>query len=63
MSMSRGHKGKCVALKAILVFILEGELLISYLTCTIPYDVFYCCRLKSYKFGQKRKTSQKIVLA
>ena len=59
MSMSRGHKGKCVALKAILIFILEGELLISFLTtCTIPYNVFYCSLFKTLQVRFEREKSK-----
>ena len=41
-----GHKENFFFFKGYFIFILKGELLISYLTCTIPYDVLYCCRFK-----------------
>ena len=57
-----GHKENFCFFKGYFIFILKGELLISYLTCTIPYDVLYCCRFKkSYKSRFKRKNMLRIV--
>ena len=52
-----GLKGKCVALKAILIFILEGELLISFLTTlynTVRCILLFCLQNVTSSVSKER---------